>query len=77
MAGLLRNIRSAFSARLKFGGNSSGSIFNVSIRAKLIILAGTLLVVLIASNLNLRFEIADGNDALQQQATVQDRLRTS
>ena len=42
-----------------------GSMFNVSIRAKLITLAGTLLVVLIASNLNLRFEIAAGGDALR------------
>lgn len=58
-------------------GSNAGGIFTLSIRAKLLVLAGTLLVVLIASNLNMRFEIAAGSDPLQQQAHVQDRLRTA
>ncbi len=43
---------------------------NMSIRAKLLLLAGVLLAALIGSSLFLRVELADGSDAIKSQGDV-------
>ncbi len=50
---------------------------NLTIRSRLLVLAGTLLVVLVATNLYMRGSIVSSNDVLRQQPEIGDLVRTA
>ena len=53
------------------------SKFGISIRAKLMLLAGVLLSALVGSGLLMRAELASGSDAIQTQGEVLTTLNTT
>ena len=49
----------------------------LTIRAKLLLLSGTLVLVLVGSNLFMQVQIAVSNDVLRRQTTVQEAVDSS